>query len=198
MISRKRTCPVSGVFLLTALFCLASIPALATEYQVTVDIMGSTSIPAPTSYTFDTTTPFSSSDSTITNLSVNWDSDCGNQCSVDWVTYNSAGSDIVFNFQNTQIDWTIGCLDVVNTGICGVPSNGQPLNISAVGVTYGSYGVGGTITVNYAPGNGSNNGAPGVPEPAAYLELFGTVLLLAGLAYRRFSPTKCGLARSRW
>jgi hypothetical protein len=161
------------VLALAAFVGISVTPASAQEYQVAVTLLGDTSIPAPLSYTFDTTTPFlTSGTAAITNLSVVFDSQCSS-CTTTSVEYNANESKISYNVGALSFDSVLGCSTFIFSGSC---QTNPSINVSQVGVTYGNEASGGTILVS------------AVPESSTYLELAGMGLGLAFFGFRRFSP----------
>ncbi len=171
--------PLVGLLSFASLFCVLAIPAAADEYQVTVTLLGDTSIPAPLSYTFDTTTPFQASGSVAyTNLSATFDSQCGSDCSLGSVDYNANVSQISYYVNGDWYDHSVGCTVFLGSGNCTV---NPPLNVSNVGVVYGGANYGGTVLV-------TDLSSVHVPETSSYMEFSGFGLLgLALCCYRRFS-----------
>jgi hypothetical protein len=178
MIPLFKTHSVGTVFVLTAAMFLCVSPAAADNYQITVDVLGATSIPAPLSYTFDTTTPFSLSNANLTNVSVNFDASCGGKCTVSSVQYNANQTSISY-FDSTLNFFTASvCSGFLFGGSCTV-NPGKDIT------TTGTYqAAGGTVTVT------DLTTASRVPEPTSYLELAGMALSLAFLGVRRFSPKR--------
>jgi hypothetical protein len=175
-ISMLTSSGLGTVLALAAFVGISITPAFAQEYQVTVTLLGDTTIPAPVSYTFDTTTPFQTSGSAaISNLSVVFDSDCFSLCGNASVTYNANESQISYNDGSFSYQHAVGCSTFFFSGGC---DTNPSINVSQVGVTYGSQASGGTILVS---------AVSAVPESSSYLELAGMGLGLACFGFRRFS-----------
>jgi hypothetical protein len=166
-----------GTVLALAVFVGVLIsPASAQEYKVSVTLLGDTTIPAPVSYTFDTTTPFQTTGTAaISNLSVVFDADCFFICSVDSVDYNANESQISYSDGSLLYQSAVGCSTFLFLGSC---TTNPSINVSQVGVTYGNQASGGTVLVS---------AVSGVPEPSTYLEFAVMALGLAFWGFRRVS-----------
>jgi hypothetical protein len=173
MISKLTTSSLTTLLSLAA-FGILITPASAQEYKVTVTLLGDSTIPAPLSYTFDTTTPFQTTGTVaISNLSVVFDSACGSVCSVDSVDYNA--NEVEISYKDGSFWWesSVGCSTFLSSGSC---TTNPSINVSQVGVIYGNEATGGTVLVT------------AVPEPSQYLELAGIGFGLGFWGFiRRFS-----------
>lgn len=177
---------------LAAVGALFAAPAAAQEYQVTVNLFNDTSIPAPTSYTFDTTTPFSSSNVAYTNLSAIFDSACNGDCSVESITYNNNLSTISYTDSQGKVygsmwDFGVQCSVMDGSGNCLV---NPTQNITSVG-TYYAYGFNGldwTDVGEIVVSKVNGSGPPSVPEYSTYFEFGFVGMGLAFFGFRRLRP----------
>jgi hypothetical protein len=176
------------LLLLAAVGALFAAPVAAQEYQVTVNLFNDTSIPAPLSYTFDTTSPFASSNVSYTNLSVNFDSDCNGNCSVDSISYNNNESTISYtdskgNVYGSTLFSGGSCLVWDSQGNCTI----NPLQTITTTGTYYEYGSGFTEVGDIVVSQVSQQS---MPEAPSYFELGSVGLSLSLLAFARFSSKK--------